>query len=1085
MIFSFKLKSFLDVRTLIKSLTLLSLWGAQIYKSPLPTAMSTRDFGRLISLANVGLFAASGAHSIASEGLEHIGWKNQPRFSSQCKKLVIHARWWAFLRDIEIEIDHTRFHEADSSEKNGGKGHLGENSYEASLLIPIISSLSKTFDTYVSIMRLVEVYAEAFKLNKNLVAQKYIIFLLTSPHSKGPKKDTSGLTKDARLDLEHVELCVRSMIPLLQPQSMRSTVLRKCVLNLESDKACGKDYERHQLCLCLYRNCLNQALEADPNFQTIDKASFVREMDAISRRINALAILSSFFEGQRRKERPHFPDFFPSLPKDFKGANNCSLPIVGVLGKQGQSKEDCFDPLKPLNNLIMQRDMATASALSPICPSLGVPNGYIHARCLIEHFRNSAESATRPSYDTDLVPVFGRLQRNEDKAELASWCAAQFVNNDKEKLMCLEFALTCAIKASNDAEQRKRRCIEKESNSNKQTSKMAALAHQEKLALQTVQRLRDAKNSLSDKLTIMTAFDNEDAKDPVMAKLISSLLQKLEEEMWANEVHHPPEQLLASMLSEASSLAANQCLDKSNPLSILRFKEFCSLVHRACQALADEYSHVHLGGIAQGFAKKWLRQGDSPSNETNKTSDRVALAPVSSKSLNISRLEELQVHEEEDETINFVMDIQGAIRAQDGELGPSRSETNNDPSTRVTSEEEPSALKMAPSSRDQSEFSCIRTALRMAFVITVDTYAMAEDKMNLHSSSDENTIPVKGRSGLLARLDKCHSKFVSFSDDICKELLSIVFAKSNISLLSKDKNMSSDTSSSYEIYDRDSSQRTITFAMRYRALRCAAVLCPQDTFERIIVDEDFLLADDRTICTLKKCTFGSFLAKEIEEMGLPLPHSALGALSAMEFSSYARALWRHHRDGCKNSKGRLLLLLIDMILKNEPDATFIGSILKEMMRLNLPRSLLAACERLANVKLHMGQAKYTSSFGDCTNEVNSALEVTAKAILSETHVIFQASPKNSNDISNALTTVQRLEIVVSAFSDSLAGQKHLNSFLHVLIGIFNLAGSDDTSQNSLVELIRSAMRHQTLEDDIESIRCEVSKLDTLQAMIQK
>ena len=132
---------------------------------------------------------------------------------------------------------------------------------------------------------------------------------------------------------------------------------------------------------------------------------------------------------------------------------------------------------------------------------------------------------------------------------------------------------------------------------------------------------------------------------------------------------------------------------------------------------------------------------------------------------------------------------------------------------------------------------------------------------------------------------------------------------------------------------------TITFAMRHRCLRVASVLVPQEALEEVL-NEDELNPN----LSLKECSFGSFCAKELEEMGLPIPHSDLYQLSQMHFPSYARALWRHHRD-IKRAKGRFLLLILELYLKESiSDNGFFLSILKEIEELDIPRTLLLSFE---------------------------------------------------------------------------------------------------------------------------------------------
>ena len=151
------------------------------------------------------------------------------------------------------------------------------------------------------------------------------------------------------------------------------------------------------------------------------------------------------------------------------------------------------------------------------------------------------------------------------------------------------------------------------------------------------------------------------------------------------------------------------------------------------------------------------------------------------------------------------------------------------------------------------------------------------------------------------------------------------------------------------------SGKALTFAMRHRALRAACVLCPEDVLTNVIEEENYINSNgsgDLFIASSKFC-FGTFLAMEIEAMGLELPHSDLVQLSTMHFSSYARVLWRHHgRTECNGYKGRLILLLLELSLREGEvtDPSLIISILTKMVQLDIPRTMLLACERIVTVK---------------------------------------------------------------------------------------------------------------------------------------
>merc|ERR1712238_470019 len=155
-----------------------------------------------------------------------------------------------------------------------------------------------------------------------------------------------------------------------------------------------------------------------------------------------------------------------------------------------------------------------------------------------------------------------------------------------------------------------------------------------------------------------------------------------------------------------------------------------------------------------------------------------------------------------------------------------------------------------------------------------------------------------------------------------------------------------------------SNPATLTFSMRHRCLRVASILVPQEALEEVLNEDNFA-----SNSSLKACSFGSFCAKELEETGLPIPHSDLLQLSQMHFPSYARALWRHHRD-IKGAKGRLLLLILELYLKESiSDNTFFLSIIEEIETLNLPRTLLNAFECIVRYMDKIGPTAAPSFLG--------------------------------------------------------------------------------------------------------------------------
>jgi len=44
------------------------------------------------------------------------------------------------------------------------------------------------------------------------------------------------------------------------------------------------------------------------------------------------------------------------------------------------------------------------------------------------------------SFENDVTPVFNRIRHAREKVVLAEWCADHYVDNDNEKLKCLDLA---------------------------------------------------------------------------------------------------------------------------------------------------------------------------------------------------------------------------------------------------------------------------------------------------------------------------------------------------------------------------------------------------------------------------------------------------------------------------------------------------------------------------------------------------------------------------------------------------------------------------------------------------------------------
>jgi hypothetical protein len=155
----------------------------------------------------------------------------------------------------------------------------------------------------------------------------------------------------------------------------------------------------------------------------------------------------------------------------------------------------------------------------------------------------------------------------------------------------------------------------------------------------------------------------------------------------------------------------------------------------------------------------------------------------------------------------------------------------------------------------------------------------------------------------------------------------------------------------------------------------------------------------------------------------------------MHFPSYARALWRHHRDGdITGNKGRLFLLLLELATQENRihDADLVVSILSELDRLKLPRTLLSGCERLASI------ARCNQLSPRIEELLLQAIATAAKSVLSELHRLM-ISPETLEEAITGLPTIRRLGRVIQNVADSEAGQKHLIQFGNILVDFLRTA----------------------------------------------
>ena len=1015
-----------------------------VYKSSLPTAISTRDFTRVVKLANVGIAAGSGTLFPISitQPLEH--WARQRKFVAQCRELALRAKWWKILQECGIHFDTNRFQDPSQSSKEKTKT---SSKYVLSLLLPFISSLSQRHSDHNVVLKYAVDFMEAFGLGRDVAVQHYVVYLLSPPKFASANTGIVKASEDIRLKLARLDSIVKSLLRQLESQVDRASVLRKCICRLEADNAC--DYERLAVVLSLYHAELSALLTK--NHEEVTSSRQILELELIDRRRDALAILSWYFQGELRDDRPSFSKLFLPLPASWEDdySSNMHRITQRILGP---ASSDEFDPLAPLERVLgSTKSVAAASALAPLCLPLGVPRGYIHARSLEARFNQSKEKgAALPSFEDDVLPVLNRLKQSADIAELSEWCSSQYAFEDEDKLRCLDHALNFAMKSSNESEVKQARRGAKDLPEDGVAK-----------ALDRVKRITAAKDLLADRLAInaiLTSAGLKGDQSSSLGELVRLLMETLDETVWQKE-EFSPEQFVETFISEASLVASEACLTPKKALSIGQLREFSVLVNRASTALADKYSHVQVSAIARRLVRIWLFYGDQRSSASD-----LAMAPESPGQRAVATAKEEEnalLDIDEDDTMDFVMDLNALQQSSNSWERDFNPEPSYQQDQRLTSEDEPKAFRIDGSAREESDQCSRRASLRIAFVMAFTGESPPSNSSDT-SLNDENEEPLQNskvkpsrlRSKLSARGSK---QRVDNVFEHSRELLRIVFAKSVSSgWIVHDSDTSFDSKSVVGSSSRNSKQ-TITFAMRHRALRVASILCPQDALEEVVEEEGFIVGSGSS---LRKSAFAAFVAKEIEEMGLPLPHSDLAQLSTIHFPSYARTLWRHHRDD-KRSKGRLLLLILEMYSREKiSDHDFFLSVMAEMEKLNLPRTLLLAFECVCLYLNKIGP-DLASSFID---KVGSNLSIVARSlaerITREMDLVDEDA--HTDEIDAMVTTLRRFASVLQRLAKTADGQAALVGFADsVRAGIGKRA---EPFQVELAGVLQGLLRHVNTDD---------------------
>ena len=1025
----------------------------QVYQAPLPIAITKRDFSRVITLSNIGVRA----------GDEETGWKKQSVFIKQCLRLSSRARWWKVLKHYQVDFDPSQF-EGDESVKDD----KGSSVYVASLVPELISKASLVHKSTDLVRDIATKFATAFGLDPLLAAQKHVEHVLSCPpveysdSGEAAPARSHGCSSDIRWNLSLCERAARDSLRLISSPMKRSAVLRRCMISLENNSSCDKDYERHAMVLSLYHADLSLVVAKDPTIRNLDASAFEEELELIERRRDTLAVLLSFFQAERSVHRPSFPKFFVPLPVPFKverGSTDAgSHDTRSILGIVADPSLGGFDPLGPLQDFLSSHmDDAAVKALAPLTIPLGLPHGSFHARCLMERFRRfRGGKGALPSFNDDVLPVLNRLKQSSDQCRLAEWCAAYYGDDDSQKLQCLDYGLRYAMTASSEVE--KRMCFKSKSDEER-------LAADERHALDAVKRLSEMHSALSDRLEVTRILRSANIGSPQHFRFVETMIQdltkRLQKSFWAS-TDSSPEQFVEVLLVEASLLASDACLEPDISFSVSQFRHMASVVHQACKRIAEQYSHVHPGDISRCLARRWLVHGDELSSARTEPGKS---QPTEEKSRHIKGDISISVPADEDDTVDFVMDLNSLGEAKavwSDDIGSVPSYEGSKTAT-ISIEEEPSALKPDGSTREAAEIGCIKVALRVAFVMSfAEGYYRSgksgpndEENINYNANTERmsGAGPKKSRPGLLSRISTKDSNSNIIVMEHARELLGIVFAKSGGS--------DADTTMSFiaantSIDETSDARKTLTFAMRYRALRSAAVLCPQAALDKVVSEEGYLATGAGDVeCSLQKCTYGAFVAKEIEEMGLPLPHSDLVQLSTMHYPSYARALWRHHRNGdIRGKKGRLLLLLLEMSLKDNTDSELTVTLLNEMSKLQLARTLLLGCECIATFKQRADAAKSSSLLRNESMAVSNAVFTAANLVLTEVH--RSLSSMDSKYLDKGLPTVRRVANLVQIFSDTETGQRQLSQFIKVLVDLISLG--NDTFSDTLADVALNAAR---------------------------
>ena len=971
----------------------------KVFQSSLPSAIGNRNCTRILAIAGIGSYLGIGKFSRGAR----FPWGKQQRFINQCEDLFRNAVWWNVFSCYDISFDPSVF-----SDITALASKRTIQTYCEQLVERAANDLGPKYA-----LRLGRKYASTFGLEKYCPVSALVTFLL-SPLMTSEIMSANSVS-DIRWNLIRTEDEARSVL-LCMPILNQVKVLRKCVINMEKSAHSDKDYDRQAMVISIYRESLAK-LSVCIKKSDARKKAHDEEMGRIERRQDALVILSSVFDKISYTERPSYMKMFEPLPKDPSMPSHNHKLRIGVLGSFVSCNS--FDSLLPLHDVLekMSCNEVLGALDISLCPLLMLPTGYIHARSLILRLNKLLSiGEDLPSFEDAVVPVSKKLANADDRADFAWWISQLYPLGSNNQLKCLDLAYINATLASDAVEL------------------LGDRSDDERAALDRVQRIDSARAGLSDKILVEEVLSRHQMKAQVKS-LYNEILSMVHIAMNENE-KYSPELLVRELLIQGSKTAAVSALKEQNNLSISDFRSLALIVHDACQSLADRYSHVSVWKIARYLMRQWLAEGDEAKIifEIEGMSNSDCSEINEGEALNMSTK-----HEDVEGDSEFVIDMKIFDSREQSWTNGSNS------SSRLSSIEEPSSVKPL-SLKERYDQMNSRVALRIAFVtcLVKDFHRQNDSSSEEDDENTENNIcfnnsilkPKKQRVGLFEGdlamyhaqelLQIVFAKEGNKSSSSCRALFDeSVFFNGNSSILST---IQEEHSFIKDDCRKANNSRSFSFAMRHRAMRVASILCPHDLVLRVLQEEGFVsIINDNTINTYM---FATFVAMEIEAMGLPLPHSDLIKLSYMNYPSYARTIWRHHGGiSSRGLSGRLYLLLLNLCV-NTPtsiDWELFASIFSELKRLELPRSLLLACEYVVESRaLELAASEQRSDVLTC---VNDAVDIISSVIINEIRTGMDAGPELC--VQECLSTVHRLVSLIIADPVSVDHKRISNEYMTV------------------------------------------------------